>query len=73
MPIQLYYDETNNIRRLTLSELGLNVPENRAFVIGGIALMAGKEITGWKRLRKLLNVQSSAVEIKFDHLAKGKF
>lgn len=73
LPIQLYHDETNNIRRLSISELGLNVPDNKTFVIGGIALMPGGEIAGWTQLRKLLNVQPSAPEIKFEHLAKGNY
>lgn len=73
LPIQLYHDETNNIRRLSLSELGLNVPDNKTFVIGGVALMPSGEIAGWAQLRKLLNVQPSAPEIKFEHLAKGSY
>ena len=73
MPIRLYHDETNNIRRLTLGELGLNVPDNKTFVIGGIALMPTAEIAGWPLLRQLLHVQPSATEIKFEHLAKGSY
>lgn len=38
LPIQLYYDETNNIRRLSLTELGLNAPQNKIFAIAGVAL-----------------------------------
>lgn len=71
LPIQFYHDETNNIRRLSLGELGLNVPDNKTFVIGGVALTPSGEIAGWAQLRKLLNVQPSAPEIKFEHLAKG--
>jgi len=73
LPIQLYHDETNNIRRLSLSELGLNVPDNKTFVIGGVALMPSGEIAGWAQLRKLLKVQPSAPEIKFELLAKGSY
>lgn len=72
-PIRMYYDETNNIRRLTVGELGLNAPDNKTFVIAGVALMPGDEITGWPRLRQLLHVQTSATEIKFEHLAKGGY
>jgi len=72
-PIQLYYDETNNVRRLSFSELGLNVPDNKTFVIGGITLKPGVEITEWAQLRKQLNMQSNAPEIKFEHVAKGDF
>jgi hypothetical protein len=72
-PIQLYHDETNNIRRLSLGEVGLNVQNNKTFVIGGVALMPEKKIVEWKRLRELLNMQPSATEIKFEHLAKGSY
>lgn len=70
MPVRLYHDETNNIRRLTLSELGLNAPDNKTFVIGGVALLPGTEIVEWQQLRQLLRMQPSATEIKFEHLAK---
>ncbi|EOX6815097.1 DUF3800 domain-containing protein [Pseudomonas aeruginosa] len=73
MPVRLYHDETNNIRRLTLSELGLNAPDNKTFVIGGVALLPGTEIVEWPRLRQLLRMQPSATEIKFEHLAKGNY
>jgi len=73
IPIRLYHDETNNIRRLPLGELGLNVPDNKTFVIGGVALLPNAEIAGWQQLRKLLQMQPSAVEIKFKHLATGSY
>lgn len=73
MPVRLYHDETNNIRRLTLSELGLNAPNNKTFVIGGVALLPGTEIIEWPQLRQLLRMQPSATEIKFEHLAKGNY
>jgi len=43
----MYYDETNNIRRLKLTELGLSPPSNKAFAIAGIALKPGTELAGW--------------------------
>ena len=33
----IYYDETNNIRRLHVRADGLNVREPKCFVVGGIA------------------------------------
>lgn len=69
MPLCMYYDETNNIRRLTLSEKGLSVPDNRIFVIAGIALMPGHTISGWESLRTALRIQPTAGEIKFKHVA----
>ncbi|WP_420213452.1 DUF3800 domain-containing protein (plasmid) [Burkholderia aenigmatica] len=73
VPLQLFYDETNNVRRLRLSELGLNVPDNKTFVIGGVALMPGREISDWQQLRKLIQAQPSATEIKFEHVAKSNY
>lgn len=73
LPIQIYHDETNNIRRLTLTEVGLNAPENKSFVIAGVALQQAETIAEWAQLRGLLRIQSSAPEIKFEHLAKGSY
>lgn len=73
MPLRMYYDETNNIRRLTLSEKGLSVPDNRTFVIAGIALMPGRTISGWESLRTDMRIQPTANEIKFKHLAPSGY
>jgi hypothetical protein len=73
MPLRMYYDETNNIRRLTLSEVGLNVPDNRTFVIAGIALKPGRTISGWQALRNALRMQASAGEVKFKHVAPSDY
>ncbi len=73
VPLQLYYDETNNIRRLTLSEVGLNVSETKTFVIAGIALAPGRTLTGWDGLREAMRIQSSATEVKSKHVAPGDY
>lgn len=73
MPLCMYYDETNNIRRLTLSEKGLSAPDNRTFVIAGIALMPGRTISGWESLRTTLHIQPTAGEIKFKHIAPSGY
>lgn len=67
--LRLYYDETNNIRRLTLSEVGLNNAPERMFALAGIALKPGNEIVGWDALRREMGVQVSATEIKYKHVA----
>lgn len=69
MPLDLYYDETNNIRRLTLSEVGLNEPANKTFVLAGIALRPGCTLSGWDRLRDALRIQASAKEVHFQLVA----
>lgn len=72
-PFSMFYDETNNIRRLTLSEVGLNAPENRNFVLAGIALRPGQRIENIDALRATLGVQANATEIKFKHVAQGDY
>lgn len=69
----LYYDETNNIRKLLLTERGLNVTKHDNFVLGGIAIQAGQSIGDMEELRRQLWIQKSASEIKFDLVAKGNF
>lgn len=70
IPLRMYYDETNNIRRLTLSEVGLNAPDNRTFVIGGVAIPPEYTISGWEALRESLGIQRTANEVKYKHIAQ---
>lgn len=69
----LYYDETNNVRKLRLTENGLNVAKHDNFVLGGIVLKPGQSVGDIGELRKLLWIQKTAAEIKFDLVAKGDF
>lgn len=69
----LYYDETNNIRRLTLSEVGLNAPDNKAFVLAGIGLRAGQTLPSIDDLRLAIRLQPNAPELKARHVAEGGF
>lgn len=69
----LYYDETNNIRRLTLTESGLNHDALDCFVLGGIALEPGAVLPDIAALRALLRIQDSAPEMKLKHLVQGDY
>lgn len=69
----LYYDETNNVRKLRLTDNGLNVAKHDNFVLGGIVLKPGQSAGDIEELRKLLWIQKTAEEIKFDLVAKGDF
>ena len=69
----LYYDETNNIRKLRLRENGLNVSKYDNFVLGGIVLLPGQTMSDIGELRKSLYIQPSAEEIKFELVASGAF
>lgn len=68
-----YYDETNNIRKLYLTETGFNVAKHDNFVIGGIVLKEGHEIGDITALRNELRIQKTAPEIKLKHVATGSF
>jgi hypothetical protein len=69
----IYYDETNNIRKLYLTETGFNVTKHENFVLGGIALKEGQAIPDIADLRRTLVVQKTATELKLRHIASGKF
>lgn len=67
-----YYDETNNIRKLYLTEDGSNA-EFKNFVLGGIVHHVDKSLGDTESLIKSLVLQKSAKEIKFNQLATGEF
>nr|WP_249791866.1 DUF3800 domain-containing protein [Pseudomonas putida] len=71
--LRIFYDETNNVRKLLLTENGFNVSRYDNFVLGGVAVEEGNDISCLDDLRKALKIQSSAPEIKFDLVAKGDF
>jgi len=71
--LTLYYDETNNIRKLRLRENGLNAEKQDNFVLGGLVILPGQSIGDIHELRKVLYIQPTAKEIKFDLIAKGDF
>jgi hypothetical protein len=69
----LYYDETNNIRRLLLTPDGMNNKELKCFALGGIVHTSPDHDFRLKELRAKLHIQPSAPEMKLRHLAKGYF
>lgn len=69
-----YYDETNNDRRLHVTEEGFNVPNPGCFVLGGIGCRGGTPPTlDMAGLRQAVHLQPSANELKLKHLGKGEF
>lgn len=68
-----YYDETNNIRKFTLTDAGTNVEDHKNFVLGGIVLQKGQALPDIAPLRQALGMQDNAPEIKFKHVASGDF
>lgn len=67
-----FYDETNNIRKFWIRDDGFNEqPKN--FVLGGVGHKKSEPLTGIDELVKLLHIQKSAKEIKFNQLATGSY
>lgn len=69
----LYYDETNNIRRLALTNTGLNHDALDCFVLGGIAPKPGDQLPDVTALKAQLRIQPSASEMKLRHLVQGDY
>lgn len=69
----LYYDETNNIRRLHNRADGLNVNELKCFVIAGIAHHGEPRDLNIEDLRQRCRIQKTTKDIKLEHIAKGNF
>lgn len=68
-----YYDETNNIRRLYLTESGFNVLQTENFVLAGIAHKGLGCEPDFDELFESLKLQKTALELKLKHIAKGSF
>lgn len=69
----IYYDETNNIRRLHVRADGLNEREPKCFVIAGVAHKGQTRPISIESLRTALKIQPGAREIKLKHIATGGF
>ena len=68
-----YHDETNNIHKLHINERGLNVPELKIFVLGGVVHEGAPRPLDIASLRQAMRIQPSANEIKLKHVGKGGF
>tara|TARA_R110000765_G_scaffold425778_1_gene539569 strand:+ start:3657 stop:4769 length:1113 start_codon:yes stop_codon:yes gene_type:complete len=68
-----YYDETNNIRKLYLSDFGLNVEQEDNFVLAGIVHKGTHHNSDFASLFDTLKLQKTAKELKLKHVAKGSF
>ncbi|BFT28872.1 DUF3800 domain-containing protein [Alteromonas sp. D210916BOD_24] len=66
-----YYDETNNIRKLYLTDSGLNVQQDNSFVLAGVAHVGEFNNKRFEPLFNSLLLQKSAKELKLKHIAKG--
>lgn len=68
-----YYDESNNLRRLHITEGGLNVRDPMVYVLGGVAHHGQAKDLAFDTLRNALQLQKTVKELKFEHVAKGDF
>jgi hypothetical protein len=69
----LFYDETNNIRKLALTETGLNQDALDCFVLGGVAMKPGMVLKDIAQLKHELRIQPNAPEMKLKHVAWGTY
>ena len=69
----LYYDETNNHRKLHFTANGLNVKDPGCFVLAGVAIPGGVAVPDIEEVRRVLYLQPTTAEIKLTHVAKGDF
>jgi hypothetical protein len=72
-PYTFYYDETNNVRKLHLTSVGMNVRRPDCFVLGGIVHRGAPRPIALTELHAALRLQSSVKEIKLKHLGAGGF
>ncbi|MDF3626153.1 DUF3800 domain-containing protein [Brytella acorum] len=68
-----YYDESNNLRRLHITEDGLNVPDPMVYVLGGVAHHGQPKNFAFDALCSAIHLQKTVKELKFEHVAKGNF
>jgi len=66
-----YYDESNNIRKLHLTESGLNVGKTSNFVLAGILHKGQEHNARFEFLIDTLQLQKTTKELKLKHIAKG--
>jgi len=66
-----YYDETNNIKKLSISEEGYNNTLDSNFILGGV-VFEGSE-PNIEDLFDGLKLQKTLKDVKFKHIAKGSF
>lgn len=70
--LHLYFDESNNGRKLRIKNGKLNEENWDIFILGGIGLDESRLISEWDTLRKILNINANAEEVHFAQIARGK-
>jgi hypothetical protein len=70
-PYTYYYDETNNIKTFYVRENDFNYTFSANFVLGGLAHEG--DVPDVQSLINSFNLQKTAKEVKFKHIAFGEF
>ncbi len=68
-----YYDESNNNRKLYLTDTGLNVAQDNNFVLAGVMHKGTTCPVDFSPLFTDLKLQSNLIDLKLKHVAKGDF
>lgn len=67
------YDETNNIRKLHISDGRFNVVQLNDFILGGVLQKGDILEFDFQKLRTNLRLHKNIAEIKLKHIAQGDF
>ena len=68
-----FYDETNNIRRLSMESGKFSVPDTHNFVLGGIVRELPPSNSDAETLIQSLSLQRTTKELKTKHIGTGGF
>lgn len=68
-----FYDETNNIRKLSMSSGKFSVPDTHNFVLGGIVRELPPSNSDAEALIQSLSLQRTTKELKTKHIGTGNF
>ena len=68
-----FYDETNNIRKLSMHGANFSVPHTHNFVLGGIAREEDPSNIDANLLIESLSLQKTTKELKLKHIGSGDF
>lgn len=69
----VFYDESNNYRKVTLSQDGFNIPSDNNFVLAGIVSKEAETSLVLRDLKRELGFMINDDEIKATHFFKGTF
>lgn len=69
----VFYDETNNYRKVFLSNGRLNITFDSNFVLAGIATKESKDSIVWNNFYKKIGIHNNISELKAKNVFRGDF